>query len=733
MATSRALSLKICAPVTTAQLRRSRADVLKPGLTITCIMERAKATLLEKVQVEGKEEGHHGLTPPTSPSMTIEVFALELRSTTVELSSLGASILRFQVNNHNDKNGDVDIVAGYKDALTAYKTGNPVYFNVICGRVANRIAGGRFTLNSSSSSSAFTYTLDKNDPPTDNTLHGGKVGFSHKIWTGKIVRDGSAVEFLLDSPDGDQGFPGHVQVCATYSLRPSLSASGVILQLDMNARLLGVDTDDTDTSSGSILNWTATPINLTSHAYFNLGGDATVKGILDHTLQLDCDAYTPVDAASIPTRHVTPLEEDPAMEFRLPKTLREALRHYGTTKAGRTDEQVQEDLLGVRKPLEQPYGFDHNYMVRDQPGVALPRVAQLTCTQNRRHMELTIYSDAPGVQVYTANYLGANENETVCKASYGPWSAICLETQHFPDSILDPETTQPPPSGDKAFWSGKCPILTRDHPTYQQTVEYRLEVDPEAAASAYCGSDTDDTKFKSIEDMWRAQDLSSWYDRAKDWYEDEDNCPSTIDGVLGGIGHISDIDLAGSRSFLEELKLPAVVAASSESSGRSMACEMGAGIGRVTKGLLLDFVDRCDLVESSPRLLGTAPEHLGNAQAAKCRFYCSQLQDWDCGTSPRYSIVWIQWTLCYLTDKDIVKVLRRCASSLVEGGFIILKENTCADEAFVVDVDDASVTRSLPYWLHLIAESGLRVQKLTWQSNFPKDIFEVPMLALHPW
>lgn len=162
----------------------------------------------------------------------------------------------------------------------------------------------------------------------------------------------------------------------------------------------------------------------------------------------------------------------------------------------------------------------------------------------------------------------------------------------------------------------------------------------------------------------------------------------------------------------------------------SVACECGAGIGRVTKGLLLDFCDRSDLVESSERLLFASPEYVGN-NSYRCRFFASELQDWEPPTK-KYSIVWIQWVLCYLTDDDIVKFLRRCGESLVDGGVIVLKENTCADEAFVVDVDDASVTRSLSYWLDLIFQAGLKVTHSKWQDDFPDDIFRVPLLALQP-
>lgn len=245
------------------------------------------------------------------------------------------------------------------------------------------------------------------------------------------------------------------------------------------------------------------------------------------------------------------------------------------------------------------------------------------------------------------------------------------------------------------------------------------------------GSDTDGQTYESIEDMWKVQS-EDWYQRAADYYEE--NCPPTVDGVLGGYASISTVDLEGSRQFLQSIqeqgKLKLQV--NDEGKATAIACECGAGIGRVSKHLLLPLgVQRCDLVESSARLLSAAPEYLGDADAAKCRFYCRGLQDWEPPTRT-YTIIWIQWVLCYLTDVDVVAFLRRCGQSLVpDGGMIVLKENTtCTDEAFVVDTDDASITRSLPYLRKLIQEADLEIVLETMQSDFPDDLFPVPMLAL---
>jgi protein N-terminal methyltransferase len=250
------------------------------------------------------------------------------------------------------------------------------------------------------------------------------------------------------------------------------------------------------------------------------------------------------------------------------------------------------------------------------------------------------------------------------------------------------------------------------------------------------GTDSEGNKYSSIEEMWNAQGVSSisrettkavWYDRAAEYYES--NCEPTLDGVLGGFASISDTDLKGSRQFLDDLRL--LLPSLDFSLGS--ACECGAGIGRVTKGLLLGLgVSQCDIVESSSRLLYEAPEYIGEG-ASKCRFYCSGLQDWD-PPKRRYSIIWIQWVLCYLTDNDIIAFLKRCSEGILEDGkgVIILKENTCGDQTFVVDSEDASVCRSLPYWLKLVEAAGLRVLMQKMQSDFPTDIFPVPMLALGP-
>ena len=180
-------------------------------------MEEAAAKEVEAINV----------TDDSGTEQILRTFTLSLRSSTVHLCTLGASILKFLVD---DDNETIDIVCGYKDAKSMYESKNPCFFHAIVGRVANRIANGKFSIGD------HEYNIPINNPP--NSLHGGAIGFSHNMWDAEIIRDSTAVQFSLTSPDGDQGFPGALQVTAIYSLRPSFSKAGVVLQLDLRAKLL---------------------------------------------------------------------------------------------------------------------------------------------------------------------------------------------------------------------------------------------------------------------------------------------------------------------------------------------------------------------------------------------------------------------------------------------------------------------------------------------------------------
>ena len=246
------------------------------------------------------------------------------------------------------------------------------------------------------------------------------------------------------------------------------------------------------------------------------------------------------------------------------------------------------------------------------------------------------------------------------------------------------------------------------------------------------GSDSSGEEFESISDMWQCLGVSLqedapnevWYNQAADYYEE--NCPETLDGVLGGFASITDVDLEGSKRFLDTVVLKRDNLNWSDGAG----CECGAGIGRVSKGLLLRLgVRSCDLVESSARLLSVAPGYIGDPEASRCRYICDSLQRWE-PPKNTYTIIWIQWVLVYLTDIDIIKFLTRCGEALKSNGVICLKENTCEGELFVLDKDDASVTRSVPFLLKLIEAAGLIVVHQETQLDFPDEIFAVPMIAI---
>ena len=517
-------------------------------------------------------------------------------SVKVKLSTLGASIIQYLVYDPITQKHD-DIVLGFKDAADMYNSQNPMYFGCVVGRVANRIQSGMFQLNDQ------TYQLEVNNPP--NHLHGGSRGFSHKLWTLEntgVIDDSSTkipfARFTLDSNDGDQGYPGHVRVSATYSLRPSLSQGGTVLRLEMNAHLM----------EGSDL---ATPINLAQHSYFNLAPIAERSdGVLGHALLLEADYYTPVDSVSIPTRQVVALNDDPTMDFSSkPRRIKDAIRDYARTVMGYADDRVEADLES-RTP-DTPYGIDHNYIVRQQPCSSLAKVAILSY----KTRTLTVHATAPGVQVYTANFLGDEDQETQRghKETYKRWSGICLETQHFPDSIAASCAAY---NRLNDFAQGNCPILTPLNPDYQHCVEYTIDHFDRRNSD---GSDTEGRKFDSVDSMWATQNLSTWYLHSQDYYEN--NCPSTVDGVLGNLGFLSDDDIKGSRSFLNELDIQSLLK-------DGVACECGAGIGRVTKGLLLDFCQTCDIIESSSRLLSAAPDYIGD-ESYRCRFFCAELQNWN--------------------------------------------------------------------------------------------------------
>lgn len=275
--------------------------------------------------------------------------------------------------------GEVDVVLGY-DTLRAYESQDK-YLGALVGRYANRIAGGRFTLEGQ------MYTLAQNDGA--NHLHGGPGGFAGKVWRAEEAGE-HAVIFTCESPDGEEGYPGALKAAVTYALE------GKSLHLRYWAR-----TDRT------------TVCNLTSHAYFNLHGH-DAGGAMEQTLTLRASRYTPVVPGSIPTGEIAAVEGTP-MDFRTPHV-------------------IGERIDAPFRQLELCGGYDHNWVVDGEAGVLRPAAV---LESGRTGVRMSVETTLPGVQFYAGNFLAG------CPAGkggavYGNRDGVCLETQFFPDSPNHP-------------------------------------------------------------------------------------------------------------------------------------------------------------------------------------------------------------------------------------------------------------------------------------------------------
>ena len=284
-----------------------------------------------------------------------------------------------------DRDGDLDdIVLGF-DSLEPYDAGSP-YFGSIIGRYGNRIARGRFTLDGE------TFALATNNGA--NHLHGGDVGFDRVVWAGEPFErdDAVGVVFTHTSPDGEEGYPGTLEVRVTYTLTDAGE-----LVFDYHAT--------TDR---------ATPVNLTQHSYFNLAGTAA-DDILGHQLTIDAGRYTPVDTTLIPTGELAPLDGTP-FDFRAP-----------TAIGARIDDDHPQLAAGL--------GYDHNYVLDRTADAGLHRAALVHEPVTGRTLE--IRTEEPGIQFYSGNFLDGTITGKGGRV-YGHRSGFCLETQHFPDSPNQP-------------------------------------------------------------------------------------------------------------------------------------------------------------------------------------------------------------------------------------------------------------------------------------------------------
>jgi aldose 1-epimerase len=281
-----------------------------------------------------------------------------------------------------DKDGNmVDVILGF-DNINDYMT-KPSDFGASIGRYANRIAGGKFELDGQ------TVTLNQNDGP--NCLHGGAEGWQYQIYEAEQL-DPQTLKLTLTDPDGHMGFPGNVTATVTYKLTD-----------DNAVDILFSGTTDAPTV-----------LSMTNHAYFNLSGDHALEGT-DQVLYVNADNFTPADALLIPTGEFVPVVGTP-MDFRTPKA-------------------VAQDIEADYEQLRLGNGYDHNWVLNtagDDTKVAFSLYSPVT------GILLEGYTDQPGVQVYSGNFLTgkvAGKHNVL----YPRRASICLETQLFPDSPNKPE------------------------------------------------------------------------------------------------------------------------------------------------------------------------------------------------------------------------------------------------------------------------------------------------------
>jgi aldose 1-epimerase len=347
--------------------------------------------LVAEVSLAGSlsSQGMRGTIRKQSFGKTVSGDEIDLYSLTnkkgmeVSITNYGATVVTLRVP---DRAGKVaDVVLGF-DTLEGYENGK-AYFGATVGRYGNRIGGGQFSIGGK------TYTLPKNDG--NNTLHGGIVGFNKRVWKAREIasKDGESLELSYLSADGEEGFPGNLSVKVVFALPADRNE----LKIDYAA---STDND--------------TVLNLTNHSYFNLAGEGN-GDILDHVLTLHAKQFTPVDKTLIPTGELRDVAGTP-------------LDFSSATAIGKRINDNYEQLVFGK-------GYDHNWVLASNSGHGLTLAAEAFDPKSGR--KLDVLTTEPGVQFYSGNFLDGTAKGKGNKA-YGQRAALCLETQHFPDSPNHP-------------------------------------------------------------------------------------------------------------------------------------------------------------------------------------------------------------------------------------------------------------------------------------------------------
>lgn len=312
----------------------------------------------------------------------VSIYTLTNNKVEIQIIDFGGAIVSFKVPDKNNK--IVDIVLGY-DNLETYEIEDK-YLGALIGRCANRIKNGNLELDGQ------TYKLYCNNG--SNHLHGGKIGFNKKVWKSEIKNNSLVLSYL--SKDGEENYPGNLEVCVVYSLD-----SDNTLTIDYKAKT------DKDTLC-----------NLTNHSYFNLAGHDSGT-ILNQKLQLFCDTYTVFDEQSLPTGEIASVRNTP-LDF---------------TKLTAIGKHIDDNF----NQLEYAGGYDHNFAISDYDGT-LKKVAY-ACDENT-DITLEVFTTLPALQFYTGNYL---DNIPMGKGNtkYYKRCGFCIETQYFPDAIRHKNFLQP--------------------------------------------------------------------------------------------------------------------------------------------------------------------------------------------------------------------------------------------------------------------------------------------------
>lgn len=354
--------------------------IILTGLSGILIAGTIFTSCMTKTSNQAAKAGISKIVWDSVDKQSVDLYTLTNKNgVEVKISNYGGKVTSWVTPDKNGKMGN--IVLGF-NAAKKYTDKVP-YFGALIGRYGNRIAKGKFTLDGK------TYTLATNNGP--NHLHGGIKGFDKVIWTADAIVDSiPALTLTYLSKDGEEGYPGNLKVTVKYTLTDDDE-----LKIDYTAT-----TDK------------ATPINLTNHSYFNLSADPT-NTILDEEIQINADHYTPVDADLIPTGEVKAVKGTP---FDLTKPIKIGT-HFSELKGS-------------------PIGYDHNFVLSNNDSTKLHQAALVYDSLSGRQLE--VLTTQPAVQFYTGNFLdGSLQTDDGKKIQQ--YAALCLETQHYPDSPNEPK------------------------------------------------------------------------------------------------------------------------------------------------------------------------------------------------------------------------------------------------------------------------------------------------------